>query len=64
MNKYKAELSSVFIYFCIPIVLKLSGFPNFDLLSLKSWIVYWGLIIVINIFIKFIKKSKQKNNNK
>lgn len=60
MKKYKSELISIFIFLCTPIVLELTGFLKFHLLSLKSWAIYGILVIIISMIIKFIKKVKQQ----
>lgn len=62
MKNYKSELISIFVFLFVPVVLELTGIIKFHLLSLKSWAIYGILIIIVNIFIKFIKRLK--NNNK
>lgn len=60
MKKYKSELISILIFLSIPVVLELTGFLKFGLLSLKSWAIYGLLIIIICMIIKFIKKVKHQ----
>lgn len=60
MKKYKSELTFIFIFLCVPIVLELTGFVKFHLLSLKSWAIYGILTVIINTFVKFIKRLKQQ----
>ena len=60
MKKYKSELTFIFIFLCVPIVLELTGLVKFHLLSLKSWTVYGIITIIISAFIKFIRRLKQQ----
>lgn len=60
MKKYKSELTFIFIFLCVPIVLELTGFVKFHLLSLKSWAIYGILTVIISTFAKFIKRLKRQ----
>lgn len=60
MKKYKSELTFIFIFLCVPIVLELTGFVKFHLLSLKSWAIYGILTVIISTFVKFIKRLKHQ----